>query len=332
MNAIKDIELCGFGNGLVDILMNVEESDLISLNIPKGGMILIDTDKRLEVLNYFKDKEMKYMSGGSAANSVIAFAELGGKAAYQTVLGNDDLGNYYANEFKELGIILNADQVDSHPTGTCVIFVAPDSERTLYTHLSATSLFNVNNIHEDIIERSQWIYIEGYKFSEQSSTEAIHKAVELCKKHNTKISVTFSDTFITEIFRDGLMKVVENSDLIFCNETEALNFAKTDSLQVAINYIDSLVPNYAITLGAKGSIIKWDRVTYEIPAYPTKAMDTTGAGDMFAGTFLYSIIKGDSPEKAGNLASLCSSKIVAQMGPRAEFDLKDIYQEISQKF
>jgi len=331
MNSNKDIELCGFGNGLVDILMNVEDSDLLNLNIPKGGMILIDTEKRLEVLEYFKEKEMKYMSGGSAANSVIAYAQLGGKSAYQTVLGNDELGNFYANEFKELGIILNADQVETHPTGTCVVFIAPDSERTLYTHLSATSLFNTNNIHEDIIQRSQWIYIEGYKFSEPSSTEAIFKAVELSKTHNTKISVTFSDTFITELFRDGLMKVVENSDLIFCNETEALNFSKTDSLEEAIKYIDSLVPNYAITLGPNGSIVKWNGITYNIPSYSTKPLDTTGAGDMYAGAFLYSIIKGDSPEKAGNFASYCSSKIVAQIGPRAEFDLKDVYNEISEK-
>jgi len=327
----KDIELTGFGNGLIDILMYVDDKDLANLNVVKGGAHLIDSDKSLEILKYFKNKEMKYMSGGSAANSIIAFATLGGKAAYNAVLGMDKYGKHYSDEFNKLGIVLNAQYVDHLPTGSCVVIVTPDSERTMLTNLSATSLFNTENINEDIIKRSQWVYIEGYHFSQQNSTDAVFKATELSKKHNTKLSVTFSDKFITEIFRDNLMQVVQNADLVFCNNIEAMNFAQTEKLENAINYIDTIVPNYVITLGKDGSIIKWDGKTYEIPAYATNPTDTTGAGDMYAGTFMYSLIKGDSIEKAGNFASLASSKIVSQMGPRAEFDLNEIYRIISEK-
>ncbi|HRP02025.1 MAG TPA: adenosine kinase [Candidatus Kapabacteria bacterium] len=328
MSDIKDIELSGFGNGLIDILLNVEDSDLIKLNLTKGTMSLIDDDKSKEILNYYRDYKLKYMSGGSAANSIIAYAQLGGKAAYNTFLGDDKLGGFYADEFNVLGIQLNAGRTNSMQTGTCIVLITPDSERTMLTNLAATSLFNTENIKEDLIKKSEWIYIEGYHFSQQLSSDAVFKATELSKKHNTKISVTFSDTFITDVFRDNLMKVAKNADLIFCNNVEAMNFAKTDSLDKAINFLDSLVPNYAITLGAEGSIIKWNGKIYNIKPYKANLVDTTGAGDMYAGTFLYSMIKGDNIEKAGSLASLASSKIVSQIGPRAQFDIKSIYNEL----
>jgi len=329
---MKDIELCGFGNGLVDLLMYVDFADLENLSIKKGAMILIDTETRQKVLDYFKQKELNYCSGGSAANTIIAFSQLGGKAAYNTVLGVDELGDFYANEFKDLGIILNAKRHESHPTGTCVVFITPDSERTLYTHLSATALFDDNNIDEDIISRSEWIYIEGYKFSESSSTEAIFKAVNLSKKHKTKISVTFSDTFVTEYHRDNLMEVVKSSDLAFCNETEVLNFTKTDNIEDAQQILSALVPNFVITLGSKGSIIKWNGEIYKVPAYSTNPIDTTGAGDMFAGAFLFGLIRDKNPIKAGHLASLAASNIVSQIGPRPKFDLKEVYNLISEKY
>ena len=326
---MKDIELCGFGNGLVDILIDVNDSEFSQFGANKGDMILIDDEKRNFILDKLKDKKLNYCSGGSAANTIIAFSELGGKAAYNTVLGIDELSQFYIDEFKDLGIILNAGRVDSHSTGTCVVAITPDSERTMFTHLSATALFNSGNIDEDIIKRSEWIYIEGYKFSEPSSTEAIFKALELSEKYDTKVAVTFSDTFITALFGDNLRKVVEKSQLIFCNENEALSFTQTSSISEASEKLKSMVPNFVITLGAKGSLIYWKEVMYEIPAFLTKSIDTTGAGDMFAGAFFYGIIKDKNPIKAGHLASLASSKIVAQIGPRPQFNMKEIYQQVS---
>lgn len=322
----KNIDLCGFGNGLMDILINVDFEDLEKLDIKKGSMILIDNDTRERVLNYFKDRKLNYCSGGSAANTIIAFSKLGGRAAYNTVVGKDEIGDYYANEFKELNIILNAKVVEDYPTGTCVVFITPDSERTLYTNLAATALFDQDNIQEEIISASKWIYIEGYKFSEESSTKAIFKAVELSKKHNTKISLTFSDNFITEQHYENLYNTVKHSDLVFCNEPEVLSFTKTYNKETAKQKLSEIVPNFAITLGANGSIIKWDGNEYQIPAYQTTAIDTTGAGDIYAGAFLYGIIKDNNPVIAGHLAALAASKIVSQIGPRPNFDLIELYE------
>jgi sugar/nucleoside kinase (ribokinase family) len=318
---MKDIELCGLGNGLVDLQFIVSDEELENAGLQKGAMVLIDTETRNFLLEKFNHKGLHKVSGGSAANTLISFAQLGGKGAYKTVLGNDEFGYFYADEFKELGIHLNTEHIDTAPTGICVVFITPDSERTLYTCLAATADFGTKNINEEIISRSEWLYIEGYKFSEPSSTEAIFKAVETAKIHNTKISVTFSDTFVTELFRENLLKVVEQSDMVFCNETEAKSLTvKTDEFE-AFEELCKLSKNVAMTLGSKGSLIYWNGNRYEIPSYKVEPIDTTGAGDSYAGAFFYGIIKTGDPVKAGNLASYISSQIVAQMGPRAKFDM-----------
>ncbi len=325
---MKDIELCGLGNGLVDLQFVVSDDDLLAAGLNKGAMVLIDIESRNTLLNSFAHKEFYKVSGGSAANTLICFAQLGGKGAYKTVLGNDDFGTFYANEFHELGIILNSEHIDTAPTGVCVVFITPDSERTLYTCLAATDDFGVKNINEDIIARSEWLYIEGYKFTDPKSTAAIFQAIEIAKKHNTKIAVTFSDTFITELFKDNLLKVVEASDLVFCNESEALSFTNTDNADDAFKKLCKIAKNVAVTFGANGSKIMWEGNLYEIPSYKIDPVDTTGAGDSFAGAFFYGIIKNGDPIKSGHLASYISSQIVAQMGPRAKFDMKKAHDKV----
>lgn len=329
---MKDIELCGLGNGLVDLQFLVSDEDLVKANLQKGAMILIDVDARNSLLQEFSSKDFHKVSGGSAANTIISFAQLGGKGAYKTVLGNDDFGYFYANEFKELGIVLNTEHIDTAPTGICVIFITPDSERTLYTCLAATANFGTQNINEDIIARSEWLYIEGYKFSEPNSTEAIFKAIDIARKHNTKISVTFSDTFITELFKDNVRKVVEVADMVFCNESEAKSFTQKDSSQDAFDELCKMTKNVAVTYGGDGSKIKWNGVIYDIPPYKVKPIDTTGAGDSYAGAFFYGIIKTGNPVAAGHLASYISSQIVSQMGPRAKFDMEDARNKILNEF
>jgi sugar/nucleoside kinase (ribokinase family) len=255
-------------------------------------------------------------SGGSAANTMIAFSAFGGKAAYKTVLGKDNFGDFYLNEFKKLGIELFTEQLDTMPTGTCVVLITPDSERTMHTCLAATSQFNEKNISNDLIERSKWIYLEGYKFSEPDSTKAIYQAMDHALKNDTKISVTFSDTFITDIFRDQLMTVVEKSDLVFCNEDELKTFTKEQDFDAALAKLDTLAKNYAVTKGKEGSIVKWEDKVYNIKPYHATPVDTTGAGDMYAGGFLYGLINTGNAEVAGNLGSKAAARIVSQYGAR----------------
>lgn len=327
----KDIQLCGLGNGLVDLQYEVSDEKLFSLNLNKGEMLLVDAEKQSSILNQFSEENQVLCSGGSAANTVIAFSSLGGKSAYMTVLGQDEFGDYYSQEFEKLGIELAAPKITEDVTGTCIVFITPDSERTMHTALAATSTFGVNNISEDFIKRAEWLYIEGYKFSEPSSTEAIFKAIKIAKDNNTKIAVTFSDVFITEIFKENLKKVVEQSDLVFCNENEAKSFTGEYYIADAFASLCKVVPNVVLTKGAEGSLIFWNGNKYEIPAYHATSKDTTGAGDMFAGAFFYGITEYNDPEIAGNLASYMSAKIVSQFGARLDDDAKALKNELLNK-
>jgi sugar/nucleoside kinase (ribokinase family) len=272
------------------------------------------------------------MSGGSAANTVIAFAEFGGKGAYKSVLGNDEMGKLYRDEFNKLGIVLSANDSEDLPTGTSFIVITPDSERTLITTLGANLTFNKDQISEELIARSEWIYLEGYKFSEEGGSQAIYRAINYAKKNNTKIAVSFSDKFIIDVFGDNLRNAVKDADLVFCNELEATTFTGKDNLDQAFEVLKKDIPNVAMTKGAEGSSIYWDGRTYEIPAYESRLTDTTGAGDMFAAGFMYGIIDKGNAELAGNLGSYAAAQIVSQYGPRYEKDLVELKNKIYSTF
>ncbi len=325
---MKDIQLCGMGNGLVDLQYMIPTETMAEFGMMKGEMRLIDDNERNRINEFFNEHNYTICSGGSAANSVIAFAQLGGKAAYSTVLGNDDFGHFYASEFRELNIELSADIIENNPTGTCYIFIAPDSERTMLTYLGATAQFSTKNVDEDIIARSEWVYIEGYKFSQQSSTDAVYKAIDYSKKHNTKIAFTFSDVFITENFRENVEKAYQQADLVFCNANEAMSFTGENSFENAKKKIFDSIENAVITNGEKGSSIKMGNEIFDIPAYPATPLDSTGAGDMFAGAFLYGMIVENDIHFAGHLASLCSAKIVSKLGARMDDNYDEIKQQI----
>jgi len=313
---IKDIDLCGIGNALVDIQIEVDDSVIENFNLVKGGMQLADSQQQSQIIKALSDKKHYKSSGGSAANTIIAFSQLEGKAAYQTVIGKDELGNFYSKEFTDLGIELVSKDESDYPTGTCLVLITPDSQRTMVTALGASAFYTINEVDEEMIKRAKWLYIEGYEFTQESSTEAVFKAVELAKMNETKIALTFSDGFIIDLFYDKVKQIADVSDLVFCNESEAMKFSKSNNLSETIVYFNENIKNFAITRGAEGSIIKWTDDFFEIPSYPIVPKDSTGAGDMFAGAFLYGLIKTDSAFIAGHLASISASKVVSQLGAR----------------
>lgn len=328
----KNIQLCGFGNGLVDLQYTITDLELAELGLKKGDMILVDSEKQSELLDKLSHIIYNRCSGGSAANSIIAFAQLGGKSAYQTVLGDDDFGKFYAKEFAELNIDLKSKFLSDYSTGTCIILITPDGERTMHTYLGATAYFRPEFIDEEVIKNSEWLYIEGYEFSQESSSEAIFKAIKCAKENNTKIALTFSADFIISVFRDNLQKAAKEADLVFCNESEAMNFTATDNYESAFEILSVMCPNVVVTLGKNGAMYKWNEKTYYVPAYSSEVIDTTGAGDMFAGAFFFGIINDYSPILAGHLASFASGRIVSQFGARMNDNMIDfknkVYNEI----
>lgn len=325
---MKNIQLCGLGNGLVDLEITTTTQQLEELGIKKGTMTLVSEQEQQELLAKLSHTQPFRCSGGSVANSIIAFSALGGKAAHKTILGNDSFGNFYAQEFLDLGIKLDAEKIDSISTGTCAVLITEDAERTLFTSLGVNATYGKSNINPTTIEQSEWLYIEGYKFSEPSGVESINYAIEIAKKSNTKVALSFSDTFVMNFFRNDVQKVLENTDFLFCNETEASAYTNIDDFEKNFNQLTSQIENVALTQGKLGSRVKWYGETQSFDAVSVKAIDTTGAGDMYAGSLLYGLLNGLSVKQSGKLASYASAQIVAQMGARYKGNIKNFLQFI----
>jgi sugar/nucleoside kinase (ribokinase family) len=324
----KDIDLCGIGNALVDIQYETSSEELEEMKLTKGGMCLIEALELDDLVLKMGARKNFKSSGGSAANTVIAFSKFGGKAAYMTALGKDKFGKFYSDEFSNLGIELSAAEIDGMPTGLCFILITPDSERTMQTHLGATSQYHKDHIEEDLIKRSKWLYTEGYKFTGENGAAAMEEAVKIAHIYDTKVAITFSDAFIVDNFREQLDKVIHKSELLFCNEMEALTYGKTGSSEDAFNKLCEVCPNVVMTRGIEGSLIKWAGKRYEIAAFDAKAIDATGAGDMYAAGFMYGIIHHNDPMIAGQIASYAAARVVSQMGAR----LMEDHIEIKNRF
>ncbi|MBU3741771.1 MAG: adenosine kinase [Candidatus Kapabacteria bacterium] len=313
---MKHLLLTGIGNALVDIEYRVTDAELVSLELTKGAMMLTDAERQHAMIAGLGERDAHRSSGGSAANTVIAFAQFGGRASYCSLLGKDAMGAFYASEFNDLGIVLDAEQVAGATTGTCLVLITPDSERTLNTTLAVNTEFTRRNIDEERIKASEWIYIEGYKLTDDNGAEAVDMAMFYAKKHDTNVAISCSDGFIVDVFGDRLRPLLDRAQLVFCNEREATTLARVEHGQEAYRALASAYPNVVVTMGAHGSRIGWNGHHCDVPAYAVEAVDATGAGDMFAGAFMYGVLHRHHPEHAGRLASYASAQVVAQYGAR----------------
>lgn len=313
---MKNILLTGIGNALVDLEYRVTDAELTSFGVSKGAMTLTEPARQHDMITSLGDRDVHRCSGGSAANTIIAFAQFGGSAAYASLLGADQFGSFYADEFKSLGIVLHADQVSGAATGSCLVLITPDSERTLNTTLAVNTEFSPRHINEDLVKSSEWVYIEGYKLTDDNGAEAVDHALFYAKKHDTRVAISCSDGFIIDVFGDRLRAVLKRADLVFCNEREGTGLAQTDSVSEAYRYLTATFPNAVLTAGAQGSRVRWNGLDVDVPAYTVQPVDTTGAGDMYAGAFLYGVLHRHHPSHAGRLASYASAQVVAQYGAR----------------
>lgn len=323
---MKNILLTGIGNALVDLEYRVTDAELASFGVNKGAMTLTEPSRQHDMIQALGERDVHRCSGGSAANTIIAFAQFGGSAAYASLLGADHFGNFYASEFKDLGIVLNAELVSGATTGSCLVLITPDSERTLNTTLAINTDFSPRHVDENLIKASEWVYIEGYKLTDDNGAEAVDHALFYAKKHDTRVAISCSDGFIIDVFGDRLRSVLQRADLVFCNEREGTGLAQTDSVHDAYNYLVATYPNAVLTAGAEGSRVRWNGLDAQIPAYKVQPVDTTGAGDMYAGAFLYGVLHRHHPEHAGRLASYASAQVVAQYGARlraSHIDVRD---------
>jgi len=315
---MKKYHVYGIGNALVDMEFEVEDIFFESYGIDKGVMTLVDENRQHELINHLDAFEGKKASGGSAANTIIATSYFGGKSFYSCKVANDELGDFYVNDLQDAGVDSNVDDGRKDGiTGKCLVMITPDAERTMNTFLGITATFSVDELHLSAIKDSEYLYIEGYLVSSDTGRHAAIEARKIAEENGVKTALTFSDPAMVQFFKDGLKEMIgEKVDLLFCNEAEALSWADTDNLDSAIESLKLIANTFAITQGSNGAMLFDGKHLVDISAHTVKAIDSNGAGDMFAGAFLYGITHGHSFYEAGNIASLASARVVSQFGPR----------------
>ncbi len=319
---MKKYDVYGLGNALVDMEYEVEDGFFDLMRIDKGIMTLVNEEEQHRLMSHLDSFEGNKASGGSAANTLIAVAAMGGSSYYSCKVANDELGDFYLHDLKEAGVETNMNGTHADGvTGKCLVMITPDAERTMHTFLGISSELSVDELHQDNIANSQYCYLEGYLVTSDSAREANIEAKRTAEVCNVKTALTFSDPGIVEFFGDALTETIgDGIDLLFCNELEAMKFTDKDNIDDAIEVIKTFAWNFAITMGSKGALVYDGISLIEIPSCPVEAVDTNGAGDMFAGAFLYGLTHGFSHENAGKLANLAASRLVCQFGPRLQVE------------
>jgi sugar/nucleoside kinase (ribokinase family) len=314
-------DVYGIGNAIVDIVTEVEHDFFSKHNVEKGVMTLVDEKRQVELMEAIDMKKSKITGGGSAANTVVALSQLGGSAFYSLLVAKDDLGKFFLDDLQKNRITTNLKHdgcPDGH-TGRCLVMTSPDAQRTMNTFLGVSSFLSPEHLDPAAIKNSEYLYLEGYLVASPKGLEAMKEAKNIAERSKVSVALTFSDASMTKYFSKQMEEIVGASvDLLFCNEEEALIFTGTDSLEAARKKLKGVAKKFVVTRGANGALIFDGDTFINIEPYKVVAVDTNGAGDMFAGSFLYGITHGHSMAQAGKLASLASSIVVSQWGPRLE--------------
>jgi len=320
-------DIYGIGAALVDTEVEVSDAFLANASIDKGVMTLVDEARQAELLRALSAESgsMLRKCGGSVCNSVVAACSLGAQAFFSGKVADDDDGQLYIDELKEAGVDFHSAGQEPGITGKCLVMVTDDAERTMNTFLGASEGLSAREIDQAALVNSEWFYVEGYLVTDGARTAATQAAVELAKASGVKVAISLSDPFVVSVFGDALRQVIGSGiDLIFCNKDEALAFTGTETLDAASEALKQYTKTFAITDGARGAMTFDGSSLNQSEGVKAEAIDTNGAGDMFAGAFLYAITSGRSYAWAASLANDCAARVVAQFGPRLEaqeFDL-----------
>jgi sugar/nucleoside kinase (ribokinase family) len=335
-NRMKQFHVYGMGNALVDIDFEIKQQTIERLNIDKGLMTLIDEETHHRLLEELDGVKHLKECGGSAGNSIFTLQQLGAKTFFSCKVGNDEFGNFYYRSLISEGISTNLNEHSRHGiTGKCIVLVTPDADRTMNTFLGTTATFSKEELSEAALKDSEYLYIEGFLVASPTGCEAAIIGREMAEKYGIKISLCLSDPNMITYFKSGLHDIIGKKpiDIIFSNETEALLFTESDQLDEAKEKLKQYAKSFVITLGDKGALIYDGKKFSHIPAHSVKVLDTVGAGDIFAGTFLYGITHGYDYFNSGKLASYAASKVVAKFGPRLnKEEISSVKEVLEKKF
>jgi sugar/nucleoside kinase (ribokinase family) len=325
---MREFDLIGLGNSLVDIFLEITDEEFAALGFEKGTMRLVEPGEQRKLLAAFHDHEPRLVSGGSVANSVIACSQLGGKGAFIGCVGDDRYGLHYAEEFGELAIDFANPPLVGETTGTCVSIITPDAERTMRTCLAVSSHLAARHVPADKIAAAEWLFVEGYVFANpHTGQHAIREAIRAAKAGGTKIALTCSDAFVPQVFGEVFHEALLQSDLLFCNAVEAVAVAGGTDARDSFVKLKGIIPSCVVTDGPNGAFVRHAGQEFHVPAFECTPVDLTGAGDMFAGAFLHGLTRGVPPEKATRAANFLAMKVITQIGARLHSGARQYWDE-----
>lgn len=309
----------GLGAALVDTEIEVNDEFLQQAKIEKGLMTLVDEARQAELLSLMESHLVgsKRSSGGSACNSIIAASYFGAKTFYSCKVANDDNGRFFQKDTQAAGVATPELALPEGTTGKCLVMITPDAERTMNTYLGISATLSESELDIAALSQSQYVYLEGYLVTSPTGKAAAIKAREIAEQHQIKTALSLSDPGMVQFFKDGLQEMIGSQvDLIFCNKDEALGWTNTSNIEDAAEALKKSARTFAITLGSEGALVFDGNKLSKVPGSSAKAIDTNGAGDMFAGAFLYAITHGHDYISAAKLANKAAAQVVSQYGPR----------------
>ena len=307
------MKILGIGNAIVDVLCKVDDEFLIKNSLTKSTMKLIDREEFMNLLSGLSIEDT--ISGGSVANSIVGLSQLGNNVGFIGKINNDDLGQKYEDGLQRENVnFLYPKKNEPLATGTCLILITPDSERTMCTFLGIAGKISDKDVNSNLIRGAEITFLEGYLWDEGEPKKAFDKAI----KNSNKVAMSLSDLFCVERHKAQFLDLVKNKlDIVFANEQEMLSLINTKKFDDVINFSKELNKNIVITRGEKGAIAVKSGEIFECKAEENLSItDLTGAGDLFAAGYLHGIINNMSSKESLQKGTELSSKIIQKIGAR----------------
>jgi len=322
-------DVLGIGNAIVDVIARTDDDFLARQNMRKGTMQLIDEPRAASI--YDAMGPAVEVSGGSAANTIVGVASLGGRSAFVGKVKDDELGRVFAHDIRAAGVAFATPPASAGPsTARCYVLVTPDGERTMNTFLGAAQDLHPNDIDADAVAAAQIVYLEGYLWDPPHAKEAFVKAAKIAHGAERDVALTLSDAFCVDRYRAEFLDLIRSGtvDLVFANERELHSLYETADFDTALNALRNDARLAVVTRSEKGCLVVTREETDVVPADPVeRVVDATGAGDLFAAGFLVGLSRGVDYRTAARLGALSAAEVIQHLGARPETSLKDLARD-----
>ncbi|MFW5800304.1 MAG: adenosine kinase [Spirochaetota bacterium] len=320
----KNIDIVNIGNVIMDIIIRITDKDLEHLGLDKGIMHLVEEERQVEIVKYLQDHKKELEMGGAGPNVLRTVATLGGKGCIAGVVAGDEFGDIYTGIVDKLGITNRIRKAKEGITGTSIILVTEDGQRTMNTCLGNSRYYNYKDVPVDVIKTARYLFITGYQWDTEKQIEAMNYALETAKNSNTKIAFDLADPFAVNRSKESFKKVIENyADIVFANEEEAKMMYGEHSPEKCLEILSDKCEIAIVKIGKKGSLVRTNNNTQYVKASDIKVLDTTAAGDMYAGGFMYGLINNYNVKDCARIANLCAEEVIQNIGAKLPSNIKE---------